>query len=150
MRMGCIAALLALIVGYTVPCRGADDVAPLGRVDYLPYRVSVFVTFSRDAEITDAFRESVCATLRTRLEQTFGAAWTFPQGAAVRPNDRLTPPDESGLERLSYRDAAEQLAGIVCDKAYFLTIGRRGPERGAGVTPRCRGIGSPRERSGGA
>ena len=45
---------------------------------------------------------------------------------AVRPNDRLTPPDESGLERLSYRDAAEQLAGVVCDKAYFLTIGRQG------------------------
>jgi hypothetical protein len=128
MRMGCTAALLALIVGYTVPCSGADDLAPLGRVDYLPYRVSVFVTFSRDAEITDAFRQSVCATLRTRLEQTFGAAWTFPPGEPVRPNDRLTPPDESGLERLSYRDAAEQLAGIVCDKAYFLTIGRQGPK----------------------
>jgi hypothetical protein len=127
MRIGHALALLALLFGYA-PCSGADEAAPLGRVDYLPYRVSLSVAFSPDAEITEAYRESVCSTLRTRLEQTFGAVWIFSPGGAVRPNDRLTPPDESGLERLSYRDAAQQLSGIACDKAYFLTIGRQGPK----------------------
>ena len=127
MRIGRALALLALLFGYA-PCSGADEAAPLGRVDYMPYRVSLSVAFSPDAEITEAYRESVCSTLRTRLEQTFGAVWIFSPGGAVRPNDRLTPPDESGLERLSYRDAAQQLSGIACDKAYFLTIGRQGPK----------------------
>jgi hypothetical protein len=128
MRVGHTAALLALVVVYSSPCNAADETAPLGRIDYLPYRVSLSVAFSPDAEITEAYRQSVCSTLRTRLEQTFGAVWIFPPGAAVRPNDRLTPPDESGLERLSYRDAAQQLSGIACDKAYFLTVGRQGPK----------------------
>jgi hypothetical protein len=128
MRVGRTLALFAVLVGYSVPCTGADEAAPLGRVDYLPYRVSLSVAFSPDAEITEAFRQLVCSTLRTRLKQTFGAAWIFPPGAAVRSNDRLTPPDESGLERLSYRNAVEQLSGIACDKAYFLTIGRQGPK----------------------
>jgi hypothetical protein len=127
MRIGRALALLALLFGYA-PCSGADEAAPLGRVDYMPYRVALSVAFSPDAEITEAYRESVCSTLRTRLEQTFGAVWIFSPGGAVRPNDRLTPPDESGLERLSYRDAAQQLSGIACDKAYFLTIGRQGPK----------------------
>jgi hypothetical protein len=127
MRIGRALALLALLFGYA-PCSGADEAAPLGRVDYMPYRVSLSVAFSPDAEITEGYRESVCSTLRTRLEQTFGAVWIFSPGGAVRPNDRLTPPDESGLERLSYRDAAQQLSGIACDKAYFLTIGRQGPK----------------------
>jgi hypothetical protein len=126
MRVGRTLALLASIVGCSIPCRGADEAAPLGRVDYLPYRVSVSIAFSRDAEITPAFRELVCSTLRTRLEQTFGAAWIFPRGAAVRPDDRLTPPDEVGLERLSYPAASEQLSGFACDKAYFLLIRRQG------------------------
>jgi hypothetical protein len=128
MRIGRTLALLAVLVGYSVPCGGAEEAAPLGRVDYMPYRVSLSVAFSQDAEITNAYRRSVCSTLRTRLAQTFGATWIFAPGAAVRLNDRLTPPDESGLDRLSYRDAAQQLSGFACDKAYFLTIGRQGPK----------------------
>ncbi|HEV7999467.1 MAG TPA: hypothetical protein VGP63_06285 [Planctomycetaceae bacterium] len=118
--------LLLLAVGQT-PCRGAAEVAPLGRFDYLPYQVSVSIAFSRDAEVTDEFRQRVCSALRTRLEQTFGAAWVLPSGTAIRINDRLTPPSELGLERLTYATAAEQLSGVACDKAYFLTVSREGP-----------------------
>jgi len=127
-RVGPTFAILGLIIAAPVPSRGASDAAPLGRVDYLPYQVSVSVAFSRDTEITETFRRTVCSTLRTRLEQTFGATWIFPPGADVVPNDRLVPPNESGLERLTHSVAAEQFAGFACDKAYFLTVSRRGPK----------------------
>jgi hypothetical protein len=117
-----------LLASGQIPCRGAAEVAPLGRIDYLPYQVSVSVTFSRDAEITEDFRRQVCSALRTRLEQTFGAVWMLSAPGAVRSNDRLTPPNESGLERLTYAVATEQLSGMSCDKAYFLTVSRQGPK----------------------
>jgi hypothetical protein len=120
-------AALSLAAG-PIPCRGAAEVAPLGRYDYLPYQVSVSIAFSRDPEITEDFRQRLCSALRSRLEQTFGAAWIIPAGAAVRVDDRLAPPNESGLERLTYPTAAEQLSGIACDKAYFLTLSRQGPK----------------------
>lgn len=119
--------LLLLLAAGRLPCRAAAEVAPLGRFDYLPYQVSVSIAFSRDAEVTEEFRQRVCSALRTRLEQTFGAAWVLPSGAAVRINDRLNPPSELGLERLTYATAAEQLSGVACDKAYFLTVSREGP-----------------------
>jgi hypothetical protein len=124
---GLLIAALFFAAG-PIPCRGAPEVAPLGRFDYLPYQVSVSIAFSRDPEITEVFRQQVCSALRTRLEQTFGAAWIIPAGAAVRVDDRLTPPNEPGLERLTYPAAVEQLSGIACDKAYFLTVSRQGPK----------------------
>jgi hypothetical protein len=124
---GLLVAALFLAAG-AMPCRGAAEVAPLGRYDYLPYQVSVSIAFSRDPEITEDFRRQVCSSLRARLAQTFGAAWIMPTGAAVRVDDRLTPPNESGLERLTYPTAAEQLSGMACDKAYFLIVSRRGPK----------------------
>jgi hypothetical protein len=115
-----------LLIVLAANCRGADESAPLGRIDYLPYRVSISLTFSPDPEISPAFQRSTCSLLRTRLEQTFGATWTFAPNAAVRLNDRLVLPDQSGLERLSYAAASDQLSGILCDKAYFLSIARVG------------------------
>jgi hypothetical protein len=115
-----------LLIVLAANCSGADEAAPLGRVDYLPYQVSISLTFSPDPEITPAFQRSTCSLLRMRLEQTFGATWTFAPNAAVRLNDRLVPPDRSGLDRLSYAAARDQLSGIPCDKAYILSVGRVG------------------------
>jgi hypothetical protein len=109
------------------PARAAES-APLGRVDYLPYQVSVFVGFAPDVESTGIFRQSVCATLRTRLEQTFGATWILSAGADVVIDTRLTPADASGLERMSYASAAARLANVACDKAYFLSVSRHGTQ----------------------
>jgi hypothetical protein len=129
MRVRSLLFLALVVVAAPIPCCAAAEVAPppLGRFDYLPYQVSVSIAFSRDAEVAEDFRQRVCFALRTRLEQTFGAAWVLPAAAAVRLDDRLTPPNELGLERLTYPAAAEQLVGIACDKAYFLTVSRRGP-----------------------
>jgi len=109
------------------PARAADP-APLGRVDYLPYQVSVSVAFAPDVETTGAFRQSVCATLRTRLEQTFGATWILSPGADVVVDTRLTPADAAGLARMIYASAAARLANVACDKAYFLSVSRHGTQ----------------------
>src|SRR6202162_3079632 len=120
------AALSALIVAGPVFAARADQAAPLGRFDYLPYAMSVSVTFSPDAEVTAALRQSICTALSGKIEQTFGATWVFANGGTVRIDDRLTPPDPVGLDRLTYKSAAQQLAGIACDKAYFLIVSRQG------------------------
>jgi hypothetical protein len=121
------AALCALIVAGPVFVARADQAAPLGRFDYLPYAVSVSVTFSPDAEVTAVLRQSICTALSAKIEQTFGAAWVFATGGTVRIDDRLTPPDSVGLDRLTYKSASQRLSGITCDKAYFLTVSRQGP-----------------------
>ena len=84
--------------------------------------------FHPDVETTGAFRQSVCATLRTRLEQTFGATWILSPGTDVVVDTRLTPADTSGLERKSYTSAAARLANVACDKAYFLSVCRDGTQ----------------------
>jgi hypothetical protein len=127
MKVGRALSLFVLIAACRVPCGWAGEAAPLGRFDYLPYPVSVSVAFSRDSEITEAFRHSVCSSLAARLEQTFGAVFSFPSGAGVRPNEQLSAADESGLDDLTYSSAAEHLSGAACEKAYFLTVRRQGP-----------------------
>jgi hypothetical protein len=118
-KVGRALALFVLIAAWRVPCGWAGEAAPLGRFDYLPYPVSVSVAFSRDSEITEAFRHSVCSSLAARLEQTFGAVFNFPSGTGVRPNEQLSAADESGLDDLTYSSAAEYLSGAACEKAYF-------------------------------
>jgi hypothetical protein len=126
-----ISALLISGLLISAPLFASDraaESAPLGRVDYLPYQVSVFVAFAPDVETTGAFRQSVCATLRTRLQQTFGATWILSPGADVVVDARLTPADAAGLERMSYASAAARLANVTCDKAYFLSVSRHGTQ----------------------
>ncbi len=126
MKAGHTVCLLLLLSVASIARARAADPAPLGRVDYLPYQVSVFVAFAPNVESTGAFRQSVCATLRTRLEQTFGATWILSPGADVVVDPRLTPADPTGLERMSYASAAARLTNVACDKAYFLSVSRNG------------------------
>jgi hypothetical protein len=118
-------ALALIVASQWAGAQGAEP-APLGRYDYWPYQVSVSIAFSRDAETTESFRQSVCSALQTRLEQTFGAVWVLAPQSGVRIDNHLTPADQSGLDRLTYAAAAEQLAQNPCDKAYFVTISREG------------------------
>ncbi len=124
-RTACVCLLaFAGMVGVTQ----AAESAPLGRLDYLPYQVAVFVAFAPDAQATPAFRQSFSATLSTRLEQTFGATWIFSPGTDVAIDKQLTPADATGLDRMTYASANARLASIACDKAYFLTVSRRGTQ----------------------
>jgi hypothetical protein len=122
-----LAFCLAIFVGIQ-PNRG-DDVAPLGRFDLAPYRVTVRMTFAPDPTVTAILRRNVVSSLTSRIGRTFGAAWSLlPAGReAVSEDSALTPPNEIGLERLTYAEIAGQLAAVPCDKAYMLVVRPEGP-----------------------
>src|ERR1700732_4476085 len=101
------AARCALIVVGPVFTVRADQAAPLGRFDYLPYAISVSVTFSPDAEVTAPLGQSISTSLAAKIRQTFGRTWVFSPGGTVRIDGHLTPPDPVGLDRLTYKSAAE-------------------------------------------
>ncbi len=118
--------LFALILGLALlaaqGARAADDAPPLGRLDYAPYRVAVLLSFAPAPTLPPATCQAVRSLLTTRITQTFGAAWTLIPDGSVVENDRLAPADESGLERLSYAAAEQQLKAPRCERAYFLTL----------------------------
>ena len=102
----------------------ADEAAPLGRLDLSPYRVIVRATFAADPLVTPTLRKYVVTALTTRIGQTFGATWTLcpAERPFVTEDDSLSPPDESGLERLTYAEVADKIGTSACDKAYLLVI----------------------------
>jgi len=108
----------------------ADEAAPLGRLDLDPYRVIVRATFTADPLVTPTLRKNVVTALTTRIGQTFGATWSlYPaEHPFVTEDDALTPPDESGLERLTYAAVTEKIGTATCDKAYLLVIRPMGPK----------------------
>lgn len=122
------ALCLTAFVGTKV-ARG-DDEAPLGRVDLFPYRVAVRATFAIDPSVTPALRRNFVSSLTARIGQTFGPAWSLlpANHQAVSEDEKLTPPDESGLDRLTYEAVAEKLGAPPCDKAYLLVIQPQGPK----------------------
>jgi hypothetical protein len=106
-----------------------DDVAPLGRFDLAPYRVTVRATFALDPSVTPTLRRSVVSSLTARIGQTFGAAWSLQPAdrPSVAEDDTLDPANESGLDRLTYAAIAEKIGAVPCDKAYLLVVRPKGP-----------------------
>src|ERR1700685_2718253 len=110
------------------PAACAEDTAPFGRFDLAPYRVSVGLTRPADATVRPALRRSVASFLTARIGPPFGAAWSLQPAAAAASKDReLSPPNETGLARLSYAEVAGQLGAVACDKAFLLVVRPLGP-----------------------
>jgi hypothetical protein len=124
-----IACGLFLGAFFGVQSSRGDDVAPLGRFDLAPYRVTVRMTFAPGPTVTPALRRSVVSSLTSRIVQTFGGAWSLlpADRQTVSEDDELTPPNESGLERLTYAAVAQQLGAVPCDKAYLFVVRPEGP-----------------------
>jgi hypothetical protein len=101
----------------------------LGRFDLAPYRVTVRMTFAPGPTVTAALRRNVVSSLTSRIGETFGAAWSLlpADRQAVSEDSELTPPNESGLERLTYAEVAQQLGAVGCDKAFLLVVRPEGP-----------------------
>src|SRR5579863_3166032 len=70
----------------------AADKPPLGRFDLAPYEVAISVTFAPDPVIDMPFRRNVIESLRSRIDQTFGAAWSVRSGGGgITDNEDLSP-----------------------------------------------------------
>jgi hypothetical protein len=119
-----LAGLVGLAVCLSASFAFGDDVAPLGRFDLAPYRVTVRVTFRADPYVTPALRHNVLSALTARIRQSFGATWTLlpADRHTVEEDDELTPADEEGLERLTYAAVAAQIGKLPSDKAYLLVV----------------------------
>jgi hypothetical protein len=120
------AVVLALCIATVLSPRivRADDAAPPGRLDLVPYRVVVRATFAADPSVTPALRRNVLSALAARIGQSFGATWTLlpADHPTITEDDDLTPPDERGLERLTSPAVAARIGTIPCEKAYLLAI----------------------------
>jgi hypothetical protein len=101
----------------------------LGRFDLAPYRVTVRMTFAPGPTVTAALRRNVLSSLTSRIGQTFGATWSLlpADRQAVSEDSELTPPNESGLERLTYAEVTQQIGAVACDKAYLFVVRPEGP-----------------------
>jgi len=124
-----IASLLTLTIGFAAWSEAvrAEELAPMGRFDYAPYRVTVLMSFAQDPSITPVWRQTVVATLSSRITSTFGGVWQFVPAEGVQQDDRLSPANEAGLERLTYDEGAQRLKDLACDKAFFLAVRPQGP-----------------------
>lgn len=124
-----VAALLAVTFSVVAwpEAAHAEELAPMGRFDYAPYRVTVLMSFVQDPSVTPVWRQTVVATLSSRIASTFGAVWQFVPAEGVQQDDRLSPANEAGLERLSYEEGAQRLKDLPCDKAFFLAVRPQGP-----------------------
>jgi hypothetical protein len=124
-KLASLFGLAACLVGGVAH---AEDVAPLGRFDLAPYRVTVRVTFGADPSVTPAFRKSVLSSLTARIRQSFGPTWNLlpADRQEVEEDDTLTPADESGLGRLTYAAVAGTFGTLPLDKAYLLVVRPQG------------------------
>jgi hypothetical protein len=118
-RMLALPAVLVACAVWTQPAV-ADELAPLGRYDYAPYRVRVLVAFAAHPCAGDRWRRDVIGSLEARIAQSFGAVWDL--GPGVEQDHRLLPADRRGLQRLEEAAAANSLPKADCDKAYYLAI----------------------------
>jgi hypothetical protein len=123
-----LSGLVGLAVCLSASFAFADDVAPLGRFDLAPYRVTVRVTFRADPYVTPALRHNVLSSLTARIHQSFGPTWTLlpADRQTVEEDDELTPADEAGLERLTYAAVTAQIGKLPSDKAYLLVVRPQG------------------------